>query len=128
MGSKLREIESHAFSDSGITNIDLPKEIEKIGNYAFRECSSLKHISLPKSIEEIPRGCFYRSGLEEIVIPRKVKKIVGNGYLDGAFQGCENLRSVVFEQGSELAEIGNLAFCLCKSLQNICLPDKLKEI
>ena len=58
------------------------KEIE---NYAFRDCSSLKRISLPENIEEIPQGCFCGSGLEEIVIPRKVKKIVGNDDYNGAF-------------------------------------------
>ena len=88
----------------------------------------MTHISLPESIEEIPEGCFSYSGLEEIVIPRKVKKIVGNGCCSGAFQCCGNLRSVVFEQGSELTEIGNWTFYKCRSLQNICLPDKLREI
>ena len=51
-----------------------------------------------------------------------MKKIVG------AFQGCKSLRSVIFEQGSELVEIGNWTFCLCESLQSICLPDKLRKI
>ena len=82
----------------------------------------MKHISLPESIEEIPQGCFRESGLEEIAIPRKVKKIIG------AFEGCWNLRSVVFEHGSELAEIGNWAFSGCKSLKSICLPDNLRKI
>ena len=76
----------------------------EIGDYAFRNCKSLKRIYLPESIEVIPQKCFCDSGLEEIVIPRKVKKIIG------AFQRCENLRSVVFEHGSELTEIGNYAF------------------
>ena len=38
------------------------------------------------------------------------------------------MRSVVFEQGSELTEIGDKAFCGCKSLRSICLPDKLRKI
>ena len=57
-----------------------------------------------------------------------MKKIGSTDDLDGAFHSCENLRSVVFEQGSELAEIGDNAFYGCKNLQNICLPDKLKKI
>ena len=102
--------------------------MRKIGNGAFCGCANLKRIFLPENIEEIPQGCFCISGLEDIVIPRKVKRIVGNGNYTGAFYSCENLRSVVFEQGSELVEIGNRAFYRCKNLQNICLPDKLKEI
>ena len=88
----------------------------------------MTHISLPENIEEIPQGCFYESGLEEIVIPRKMKKIGSTGDYAGVFEYCENLRSVVFEPGSELTEIGDNAFCECKSLRNIRLPDKLRKI
>ena len=56
------------------------------------------------------------------MIPRKMKKIVG------AFQGCKNLQSVIFEQGSELTEISDNAFRECKSLKSIVLPNKLREI
>ena len=91
-------------------------QLKEIGKETFYGCASLKHISLPENIEEIPQSCFCESGLEEIVIPRKVKKIVGNRDYDGAFRGCKNLRSVVFEKGSELTEIGNDAFCICYSL------------
>ena len=51
------------------------KEIQK---GAFSNCNSLKHIFLPENIEEIHEGCFNKSGLEEIMIPRKVKEIGGN--------------------------------------------------
>ena len=62
------------------------------------------------------------------MIPRKVKKIGGNGYFNGAFEYCRNLRSVVFEKGSELTEIGDSAFRECKNMQKIFLPDNLREI
>ena len=103
-------------------------QLREIGIDAFRGCSSLKRISLPESIEEIPQGCFYKSGLEEIVIPRNVKKISSGNSYSSAFSNCENLRSVVFEQGSELTEISKYTFYECKSLKNICLPDKLRKI
>ena len=62
------------------------------------------------------------------MVPRNVKKIIGTNNNFGAFQDCKNLRSVVFEQGSELTEIGEKAFSECTSLQDICLPDKLRKI
>ena len=113
------------FCNSGISSINLPKELEKIGEWAFRECNNLKQISLPENIEEIPSGCFYKSGLEEIVVPRKVKKIGGYYFFGGAFQGCENLQNIIFDQGSELTEIGDRAFLECRNLRSICLPYKL---
>ena len=88
----------------------------------------MKRISLPENTEEIPPGFFCYSGLEEIVIPRNVKKIVDGGILYGAFCSCENLRSVTFEKGSDLTEIGNNAFYECWSLKSIRLPNKLREI
>ena len=129
--ASVQSIGESAFRDcKNLEKVTFAKDsqLKEIGEYAFRYCSSLKHISLPKNIEEIHKSCFYDSGLEEIVIPRNVKKIVENDYFDGVFSNCRNLRSVVFEQGSELTEIGERAFSERKSLLNICLPDKLKEI
>ena len=53
-GSKLKEIQEGTFCKCDIVSIDLPKELEKIGEWAFYDCSNLKCISLPKNIEEIP--------------------------------------------------------------------------
>lgn len=60
---------------------------------AFDECKGLRRVEFQNGsmVENIPRYCFRKSGLEEIVIAPAVKKI--EGY---AFDMCTNLRSVQF--------------------------------
>ena len=72
------------------TAITLPSDYEgknyKIGDNAFRDCSSLTSITLPESVTEIGEGAFaYCSGLTNVTIGEGVTKIG-----DNAFVGCSN--------------------------------------
>lgn len=61
-----------------------------IAHYAFKDCSSLTEIVMPKSLEIIDACAFYKcSGLKDIVVPDSVKKI-GRA----AFRGCNKLQSI----------------------------------
>jgi len=86
------------------------------------------------SITEIPEWMFYRSTLlESVTIPPTVREIG-----ESAFEGCRNLKNVIFssqvetglislletgnsEQGLKI--IGKNAFKSCSSLQSITIPD-----
>ena len=67
----ITEIPDHAFSYRNITNITLPANLEIIGSYAFAN-----------------------TDISEITIPKTVTSIK-----DGAFEFCENLESITFEEG-----------------------------
>ena len=57
-----------------------------------------------------------------VVIPKSVAKIENS-----AFENCENLKEVVFEERSKLEEIGD--YCFKNSgLEEITLPKMLKEV
>ena len=47
---------------------------------------------------------------------------------DAAFQACKNLREVVFEEGSRSRSIGVDAFCGCRELAKVTLPERLEMI
>ncbi len=49
---------------SGITKVVLPSGLKNIGAYAFANCSSLKFITIPDTIEKIGVNAFYNSGLQ----------------------------------------------------------------
>ena len=60
----------------------------------------MKKIELPEGLEVIEEGCFGRSGLEKIVIPKSVTKIK-----EWAFSECKSLWKVIFEEGSKLKKL-----------------------
>ena len=75
-----------------------------IAHYAFKDCSSLTEIVMPKSLEIIDACAFYKcSGLKDIVVPDSVKKI---GI--AAFRGCNKLQSITLPfVGEALDKIKN---------------------
>lgn len=75
-------------------------------------------------VTSIGYGAFAEnSNLEEVTIPSKVSDLQY-----GAFQSCKNLKSVKFEQDSELQTIGSSTFYSCEKLTDIVIPDGVEEI
>jgi hypothetical protein len=73
---------------------------------AFNSCKSLKRIIIPPSVITIDRRCFC-----------------------AVFSGLpleRPLKSITFERGSRLRELGPLAFLECRRLKSICLPASLE--
>ena len=71
----------------------------------------------------IPSILFLNSGLVRITIPSSVTHIMGS-----AFSSCKNLHRVEFEINSNLKIIDQSAFCLCKSIFDICIPNHVTDI
>jgi hypothetical protein len=121
------EIAAYAFSNStlakGVKTIVIPDTVTTIGEGAFAYLN-LSNIVLPASLAKINNYTFYHaSDLTTITIPAAVKEIG-----DSVFDTCENLASVVFENGSQLTKMGNGVFYACTALTTITLPDGLKEM
>ena len=73
--------------------------MKEIGTGAFHSCKNLKQVTFAEGsrLEELGRGCFYRSGIEEVTLPGTVKEVG-----DGAFDNCSQLRIVWVEEGCAL--------------------------
>ena len=56
----------------------------------------------------IEEACFWETSVTQIHIPKSVQ-VIGNG----AFSQCNELRRLVFSEGSQLAMVGNDAFINC---------------
>ncbi|WP_406617451.1 leucine-rich repeat domain-containing protein [Mycoplasmopsis adleri] len=88
-----------------------------------------KEIKIPATVENTrvlgidPNVFNYDTFIEKLIIPRTVQ-FIG----DGAFQGCKNLKEVIFEENSELITIGKKAFAGCTSLTKITLPKNVRTI
>ena len=77
------------------------KNVTKVFNGAFNNCTSLTSITIPDSVTSI-------------------------GYL--AFKGCTLLETVTFGENSQLTSIGDHAFDGCSSLTSITIPDSVTSI
>ena len=120
-----------------------------IGFNAFRDCKTLKNITIPASVKNLYSnafdGCRYLqtvtfseqselahihsnafsgcSFLKSIEIPASVQAIETNAFAD-----CKRLSDVRFAESSHLEYIGSDAFLNCSSLKSIILPNSLLHI
>ena len=99
------------------TKITIGKNVTKIGNRAFRGCSSLTSITIPNSVTSIGESAFIGcSNLTSVTIPDGVTSIS-----DESFSGCSSLTSVTIP--NSVASIGYKAFYNCISLKSVyCKP------
>ena len=57
-GLPVTAIDDYAFSATGVTHIDLPDTIEKIGRYCLYNCIQLEELSFTDSLRDIGAGAF----------------------------------------------------------------------
>lgn len=100
---------------------EIVKDNFSMGNGIFSGCISLKNVTLPTNLKEMPyqifRGCI---SLEKITLPETVTKIS-----DSAFDGCISLKTI--QLPNNLNNISIAAFSNT-GLINISIPDNVETI
>lgn len=92
--------------------------IVKIDSEVFKDCYTLKSITIPDTVTEIGNSAFENCiALEKIDIPDSVTKI---GYR--AFANCKSLDSIIIP--NSVIDIGKKAFTSCLKLKQFTLPTK----
>ena len=117
--------------------------ITVIPQFAFKECTNLKKVTIGGAVQNIMAGAFADSGIEEIVIPDSVKEI-GEYWLaewsDGAtfryfgystssgnvFLNCQNLKRVVIGNGVE--NIPAYMFADCTGLEEVTIGENVRFV
>lgn len=87
-GSNIKKIEKDAFCEcTSLKDINLPDSVERIDNRAFSNCSALAQIRLPDNLKNIQQHAFaFCDKLLKINIPNSVESIGA-----GVFYKCNNL-------------------------------------
>ena len=122
-GRMVTQIIDSGFKDcTSLKEISIPDSVASIGRNAFSGCSALSSIAIPEGITSIEdhtfSGC---SALESIVIPDSVTSIGRS-----AFENCTFLTSIVIPDG--VTKIGDSAFEECTSLTSLVIPNGVTEI
>ena len=96
-------IESHVFSNSQLTSVQLPESLTHIGNNAFAN-NQLTHIEFPESLTHIGSNAFANNQLISVQFPKSLKTIDGSAFSNNQLTSVEflstgtNVQSVVFGQ------------------------------
>ena len=105
-----------------VTELVIPEYVTSIGDYTFRNCSSLTSITIPDSVTSIGEDAFSGcSSLTSITIPDSVTSIG-----DYTFRNCSSLTSITIPE--YVTSIGYSAFEDCDSLTSITIPDSVTSI
>lgn len=141
------EIRDFAFKNCTFTELTLPKGLKIIGNSAFSDCDYVTNIDIPPEVEEIGDTAFgYMDSLEELYVPN-IPAVQNNKFYNTLYHsglkkiqfaddiavipeymcsGCEALEEIVWSDSLE--EIGNYGFANCISLKDPKLPEGLKKL
>lgn len=84
-------------------------------------CTNIISLTLPETMTELDSDCNRFKPITEFVVPSGVKTA------DVSFQGCKNLKRLVFSEGVEELICGSMVSG-CENLTEIVLPDSLESI
>ena len=117
------KIGDYAFYNcSRLTSLNLPAGITSIGEGAFWDCSGLTSLTLPVGITSIGESAFAGcTGLTSLNLPDGITEIDRN-----TFWGCSGLTSLNLSAG--ITEIGSFAFSGCRGLTSLTLPAGITTI
>lgn len=110
------KIGDHAFWGTNLKVVELPNQLETIGNGAFSYCFDLSEITIPDSVTEIGDYAFCATGLKEITIPSGITSIG-----EAVFNSCSDLTKVIIPQN--VTSIQTKAFGTCPQLADITIEN-----
>ena len=107
---------------STVTYNNITYGVTSIRQYAFKENTTIRSITLPKYLTQIQEQQFFGcTNLQSVTIGNSVTSI-GNY----AFRECSGLTSVTI--GNSVTSIGSYAFYECSGLTSITIPNSVTSI
>lgn len=116
----LERIEDCAFGGTGLEKVILPDTVNYVGDLAFCCDNCIKEIKFSASMTELGNS-FACCGATDITVPGNIKVV---GY--ESFSECNNLKTLVFEEGVEILEEDFILYC--DALESIVIPSTVTQI
>ncbi|MBQ7761511.1 MAG: leucine-rich repeat domain-containing protein [Clostridia bacterium] len=111
-------------NNTPIRNLEIDSTIERIKDYAFYGCESLKKLTLGENLREIGTYAFYNcKSLTEIKFT-PAQETLGKY----SFGSCSSLEKINFSDNGSLKAIGQYAFASNKGLKEIVIPSTVELI
>lgn len=105
---------------SSLKSVTLPNGLTKIGGGLFSECTALESITFPESVKAIEEEAFMRCGFKTITLPEGLTDIE-----DSTFKDCTSLASINIP--NSVTSIGKFAFENCTALKTIYFSGTLAD-
>lgn len=122
-GCRVTEIGDNAFYEcTTLRNIILPDTIDKIGHHAFYACSSLENIIIPDTVTDIGISCF--CGNSSLVYAELSENI--SSLPESCFRSCTSLKSIIIPDN--ITNIGDFCFSGCISLSTVSIGINTKKL
>ncbi|MBQ1758911.1 MAG: leucine-rich repeat domain-containing protein, partial [Prevotella sp.] len=86
-----------------------------LNDSAFKGCTELKYVILPKDMTTIGKNAFQNSGLLEIALPSKLTTLFSY-----AFAGCKNIEHIEIPSG--VMSLPSYCFLECTGLKRLYIP------
>ena len=135
---------------SNLQTVKFGANVKEIEDFAFSGCEKLKDFDLPAKLEKLGTRCFEKTAVESITVPLSLNTVETTFLsLDrGPFDGCENLKTVKFNDEDDELPIALLAgsgvesvvlpntitvvpdyfFASCKQLTSVTIPSTVTTI
>ena len=133
--NSVMSIGADAFSDcKSLTSVTIPDSVTRIGDWAFSDCKSLTSVTVPDSVTSISKSAFV-----------SCTSLTGIWVAEGSSYYASDASGVLFTKGmhtlvqcpgafaaytipDSVTNIGEYAFCGCKSLTSVTIPDSVTSI
>ena len=105
---------------TSLKSITVPSGVTQIPNYAFNQCISLTSVTLPAGVTKFGNYAFRNTGLTSVAI-----RIRSPASVHMCLRDCANLSEVTFAENMTIKSLGNYMFMNCTALKTIDLPASL---
>ena len=65
----------YTFSDSDVAQVNLPEDLESLGQGAFANCRNIDSLTLPSTLRELGKSCFVNMGHLDVNLPEGLEAI-----------------------------------------------------